>query len=148
MNQILFQFAILLHPPKQNSVLLVPPQTILASKQSTVEIYAARLISDEYLDRLDQIEILIRPYSFSPTLISTCATTSNAVLINSGTSWQPFDYSGSVSSRGTAFGAGATLTVANTLPEWNSAASGPQVVTFADNSANTVYYNAKSLTKQ
>jgi dUTPase len=62
MNQILFQFAILLHPPKQNSVLVVLPTTILASNHQTVLIRAAKLIPNEYDDRLDQIEVLIRTY--------------------------------------------------------------------------------------
>jgi hypothetical protein len=75
----LFQFAILFHPNTSGShvleslgtgsidtppsELLVEPQTIVAVSEDEVRILAARKIPDNYTDKIDQIELLIRPFS-------------------------------------------------------------------------------------
>jgi len=128
MNQILFQFAILLHPPKQNSVLVVLPTTILASNHQTVLIRAAKLIPNEYDDRLDQIEVLIRTYQ--PQL-NNSASGSTLTISNGTTDWAPFDYSGTnLSSRG------------------NILTSSAGVKCISVDSENVQSYSATSLIKQ
>lgn len=75
----LFQFAILFHPntagsavleslgageiETKPSVLLVEPQTLVAETEDEVRILAARKIPEEYTNKIDQIELLIRPFS-------------------------------------------------------------------------------------
>jgi hypothetical protein len=67
----IFEFAVLYHPkPKKvgddsvtdPSVLIVPVTTMIASKEEEVAMKAARQIPEEYLDKLDLVEIAIRPF--------------------------------------------------------------------------------------
>jgi hypothetical protein len=68
----LFQFAVLYHPkptkeqadrgetPKSET--LIEPKTMLASSPEQAGMLAARLIPETHVDRLDEIEVLVRPF--------------------------------------------------------------------------------------
>jgi hypothetical protein len=67
----LFDYAVLYHPkPKkvedeevrEPSKLIVEPDTLLAGSQEEAVILIARQIPDEYLDKLPDVEIAIRPF--------------------------------------------------------------------------------------
>lgn len=65
----LFEYAVIYHPCKKDkdaeekkSVLVKVPTTILASDDKEVAIKAARDIPDEYIDKLEDIEIVVRPF--------------------------------------------------------------------------------------
>lgn len=64
----LFEYAVVHHPvvkkdeePKK-SVIVTDVTRVLASSDQEVGMIAARSIPEEYLDRLDQVEIIIRPF--------------------------------------------------------------------------------------
>lgn len=69
----LYEYAILYHPkvvrdPQGNEtqgpdVIVASPQWTLANDDKEVGIRAARAIPVEYLDKLDRVEILIRPFA-------------------------------------------------------------------------------------
>ena len=68
----LFEYAVVYHPkPKkvdgvehrEKSQLLVPMTSVLADSDKEVAIVASRQIPEEYLDKLAQVEILIRPFA-------------------------------------------------------------------------------------
>lgn len=75
----LFEYAVLYHPKIQpqkalealadteietaKSVLLVKPASIMALSDDEVRTMAARDIPEEYTAKLDQIEILVRPFA-------------------------------------------------------------------------------------
>jgi hypothetical protein len=68
----LFEYAVLYHPkatkaqidagdtPK--SVLVTHPTSILATADQEVSIHAARSVPDTYLDKLENVEIVVRPF--------------------------------------------------------------------------------------
>ena len=68
----LFEYAILFHPKttkkmeddgvEAKSEILVQPKTVLADGPDQVSILAAREIDGKYLDKLDQVEIVVRPF--------------------------------------------------------------------------------------
>jgi len=68
MKKQFFQFAVLFHPTKEgyekgeHSKALVEIKTIFASDAKEAGILAAREIPAEYLDKLDQVEIAVRPF--------------------------------------------------------------------------------------
>jgi len=68
MKQSLFQYAILFHPTEeemekgQKSKVLSDLKTILAVNQNSAFLAAAKQIPDGYEDKLDQVEIAIRPF--------------------------------------------------------------------------------------
>src|SRR3990167_7912074 len=53
----LFEYAILYHPK-----VIKPPEFVLAKDDKEVAIRASRAIPDEYLAKLDQVEIVVRPF--------------------------------------------------------------------------------------
>lgn len=70
----LFEYAILYHPKEKKdaagnpteskaSVVVKAPTTLVAVKEEQVAILAAREIPQEYLDKLEDVEILIRPFA-------------------------------------------------------------------------------------
>lgn len=71
-RQKLFEYAVLYHPkptkdqreadetPK--SVVLVTPQTVIAFDDKEVGMIASRAIPDDYADKLDLVEVVIRPF--------------------------------------------------------------------------------------
>lgn len=72
MAQKLFEYAVLYHPrptKKQkddgdgaSSVIVIAPKTILAKDDKVAILSAARLIPEKYADKLDQVEIIVRPF--------------------------------------------------------------------------------------
>lgn len=68
----LFEYVVLYHPKqkkdkdgnttKGKSVLLVDVKRVLAESDREVSILASREIGDEYIDKLDQVEIVVRPF--------------------------------------------------------------------------------------
>jgi hypothetical protein len=68
----LFEYAVLFHPkPKKDaagseeaekSTILTDVTRQLAATPAEVSILAARSIPPEYLDRLEQVEIVVRPF--------------------------------------------------------------------------------------
>ncbi len=70
-NGKVFEYVILFHdkPTKVGddvvqapSVLLVDVKRVVATSDKSVAIMAAREIPEEYVDRLDQIEVCVRPF--------------------------------------------------------------------------------------
>lgn len=69
MKSSLFEYAILLHPIQEDttkavppSEILVKPTTILAATPQEAQMVAARAIPDRYIDRLQEVEIAVRPF--------------------------------------------------------------------------------------
>lgn len=68
----LFEYAVMYHPKTKKdaqgnelqggSVLLVAPTHVLAGNDKEVAMRAARAIPDEYMDKLEQVEIVVRPF--------------------------------------------------------------------------------------
>lgn len=68
----LFEYAVLYHPKVVRDALgnetqgtdkiVSTPIFTLAKDEKEVAIRAARAIPDEYLDKLDQVEIVVRPF--------------------------------------------------------------------------------------
>ena len=64
----LFTYAILFHPTEKEveegkkSELIVPPETILAQSEETAGMLIIKQIPDKYNDKLEQVEVLIRPF--------------------------------------------------------------------------------------
>lgn len=68
----LFEYAVLYHPKptkEQNergetpkSVLVTAPTTILATSDQEVSIKAAQSIGADYVEKLDDVEIVVRPF--------------------------------------------------------------------------------------
>lgn len=68
----LFEYAVLYHPKPSKeeadrgetpkSEVLIPPKSILASSDQQVGMLAARAIPDTHVDKLDEIEIVVRPF--------------------------------------------------------------------------------------
>ena len=69
----LFEYAVIFHPKAKKakdgeeeqaskSALLQTVTTVLAGTPEEVGILAARSIPEKYLDKLDQVEIVIRPF--------------------------------------------------------------------------------------
>jgi len=68
----LFEYAVLYHPkptkeqaernetPK--SEILIEPKRVLALNDSQVATLAARSIPEDYIDKLDDVEIVVRPF--------------------------------------------------------------------------------------
>jgi hypothetical protein len=68
MKQQLFQYAVIWHPTKEQheagkkSKLLVEPKTILSQSKDSAFVLASREIPEQYLDELDQVEVVLRPF--------------------------------------------------------------------------------------
>ena len=65
----LFEYAILLHPlPKKAddipppSEVLIGPASVLAQDENKALILASREIPEDYLSRLEEVEIAVRPF--------------------------------------------------------------------------------------
>ena len=67
-NVRLFQYVIIFTPSEKEekdgvrSKLLVDVTNVLSSDEKSVAILAARQIPEDYLERLDQVNIAIRPF--------------------------------------------------------------------------------------
>ena len=69
MKLSLFQYAILWHPTEKEiketgakTILITGPETTLAGSTEQVRMQAAMSIPSEYRDKLDQVEIGVRPF--------------------------------------------------------------------------------------
>lgn len=98
----LFEFAILLHPSSEidKTILLVFPTPYLAADYKTAALYASTQIPKEYIEVLDRVEVLVRPFyyyntgnTFGVTTGTTILTIGNGNLLGSGISVsnQPFN---------------------------------------------------------
>lgn len=61
----LFEYAIIFNPKdskKEKTQLLKSVSTVLATTQNNATILASREIPKEYLDRLDEVEVAVRPF--------------------------------------------------------------------------------------
>ena len=68
----LFEYGVIYNPKpvKDNAgnditpdaLVLIKPEYILAKSEQEVTILAARKIPDNYLDKLEEVEILVRPF--------------------------------------------------------------------------------------
>ncbi len=64
----LFQYAVILHPTEdekkagKSSTLILGVQTVLAQDQNAVVIQAARAIPQEQMDKLERLEVAVRPF--------------------------------------------------------------------------------------
>jgi hypothetical protein len=68
----LFEYAVLYHPKatkdevergvSPKSVLVSPPKTVLAATDKEVGIVAAKTLDESYMDKLEDVEIVIRPF--------------------------------------------------------------------------------------
>lgn len=68
----LFEYAVLYHPKVVKDAqgnetqgpdqILTRPEFVLAKDDKEVAMRAARAIPDSYLDKLDQVEIVVRPF--------------------------------------------------------------------------------------
>jgi hypothetical protein len=60
----IFQYAVIYHPAKkgEKSVLVVEPRTILATDENVAALKAARSIPEDYADKLDRVEVAVRPF--------------------------------------------------------------------------------------
>lgn len=66
MKKQLFEYVILLHPSKEDktssTTILVEKTTLLAKDDKEVGMLAARAIPEGSLDRIEDIQIIIRPF--------------------------------------------------------------------------------------
>lgn len=72
MAQKLFEYAVLYHPKPTKeqrdagedapTTLVTGPNTILAKDEKVATLMAARNIPTEFADKLDKVEIIIRPF--------------------------------------------------------------------------------------
>ena len=65
----IYEYAVLFHPRKKKddekqalSTLIVDVTRVVASDEKAVAMLAARSIPEEYVEKLDQVEIAIRPF--------------------------------------------------------------------------------------
>lgn len=65
---ILFQYAVIYIPKKKKDAeevpakVLVPVTDVLVENESQAQIIAARAIPEEYLTKLDQVQVVCRPF--------------------------------------------------------------------------------------
>ncbi len=63
-----FQYVIFLTPNNENKdtpekpKILVEPKTVLASTEQQAGILASRDIPEEYIDRLEEVNVVVRPF--------------------------------------------------------------------------------------
>lgn len=68
MHKRIFEYAVLLHPTHEetqrgvSTEMLVQPTFVLASDITTATILASRSIPDAHLDKLDRVEVAVRPF--------------------------------------------------------------------------------------
>jgi hypothetical protein len=62
----LFQYAVILQPDPEDKTgkaeLVVPVTTCLATDEGGASLQAARAIPEEYNDRIDRMEVAVRPF--------------------------------------------------------------------------------------
>jgi hypothetical protein len=64
----LFEYAVIYNPKSKKegdeskSELIVPVTTVLAANKENAAMVAARAIPEKYIDKLDRIEVAVRPF--------------------------------------------------------------------------------------
>ena len=61
----LYEYAVILQPKPdtdEKSEIVVPVTTVLAPSEGQVNLIAARKIPDDLTDRLDRIQVVVRPF--------------------------------------------------------------------------------------
>lgn len=60
----LFEYAVIYVPTEKDktATILVQPTTVLAKDPKSVEMLAAKKIPAEYDDKLDQVQVAVRPF--------------------------------------------------------------------------------------
>jgi hypothetical protein len=64
----LFEYAVIYNPAKEDekkgvkSEIVIAPKTILAKNEKEVNFIAARSIPEKFADRIDQLDIAVRPF--------------------------------------------------------------------------------------
>ena len=61
----LFQIAVICHPEEKSKApaeLVVPIETILAKDEKVAALMAARKIPESYNEKLDRVEVAVRPF--------------------------------------------------------------------------------------
>lgn len=62
----LYQYAAFYTPSDKNSVelpqIIIEPTAVLAEDEKTIAIIAARTLPEKYMDKLNQVEIIVRPF--------------------------------------------------------------------------------------
>lgn len=64
----LFEYAVIYHPKKKKdeevapSELIIAPKFVLARTEKEVTMKATREIPEQYVDKLDSVEICVRPF--------------------------------------------------------------------------------------
>lgn len=71
-NPEVFEFLVIHHPPRSKkedengsraqSTIIVDPERVLAGNEQQALILASRQIPEGYVDRLEEVEICIRPF--------------------------------------------------------------------------------------
>jgi len=68
MSSRLFEYAVIFNPSKDDekkgvkSEIVIKPTTILAKSEKEVNFIAARSIPDNFADKVDQLDIAVRPF--------------------------------------------------------------------------------------
>ncbi len=68
MKDKLFEYAVLLHPTKEESEkgtrskLITPPATVLARDEKEVQMLISRQLPEDQLQNWDRIEVAVRPF--------------------------------------------------------------------------------------
>lgn len=57
----LYEYAILFHSEEETE-LIVEPTYYLGTNEEEVKLYAARDIADEYAEKMDRVEVIVRPF--------------------------------------------------------------------------------------
>ncbi len=60
----LYEFAVIYIPTEETlkSAIIVAPRTALAESQDKAMIIASRAIPDDYMDKLDDLQVVVRPF--------------------------------------------------------------------------------------
>lgn len=67
-KQQVFEYLVIYHPSEKeakagdHSKIIVPATTVIAANQNTATLLAGRAIPTEYVDRLERVEVAVRPF--------------------------------------------------------------------------------------
>lgn len=59
----LFQYAVIYNPTKEDETpkIIVEPTTVIGKSENSVSMKAIREIPEEYMDKFEDIEVVVRP---------------------------------------------------------------------------------------
>lgn len=60
----LFQYAVIYNPTKEDETpkIIVEPTTVIGKSENSVSMKAIREIPEEYMDKFEDIEVVVRPF--------------------------------------------------------------------------------------